>query len=69
MISLLRVDEKLLHGAVVFSWVENLRIQSILIADDAIASDQFMCMTFGLSKPPNVKLTILGVREAGEASV
>ncbi len=59
MIRLLRVDEKLLHGAVVFSWVDNLNIQSILIADDEIANDKFMSMTFGLSKPSNVEMSIL----------
>lgn len=64
MIRLLRVDEKLLHGAVVFSWVENLKIQSILIADDMIANDKFMSMTFGLSKPSNVELSILDMQES-----
>lgn len=64
MISLLRVDEKLLHGAVIFSWINNMKIQSILIADDAIANDKFMQMTFGLSKPSHVELSILSMEDS-----
>ena len=64
MISLLRVDEKLLHSAIIFSWVENLGIQSILIADDGIANDKFMCMSFGLGKPSHVELSILDLTES-----
>lgn len=64
MIQLLRVDDKLLHGQVAFSWVRNLKIQTVVIADDQIAYDEFMKMTLGLSKPNGVHLQILEVKDA-----
>ena len=39
MIQLLRVDHRLLHGQVVFSWCGQLNPNCILIANDAAATD------------------------------
>lgn len=64
MICLLRVDDKLLHGQVAFSWVRNLRIHTIIIADDTVVYDEFMKMTLGLSKPSGVHLEILEIFQA-----
>lgn len=64
MLTLLRADDKLLHGQIAFSWVRNLKIQMVLIADDHIAHDEFMKMTLGLSKPSGVQLKILEVDNA-----
>lgn len=64
MINILRVDDKLLHGQVAFSWVRNLKIQTVVIADDHIAYDEFMKMTLGLSKPSGVHLQILEIKDA-----
>lgn len=64
MINIVRVDDKLLHGQVAFSWVRNLKIHTIVIADDHIAYDEFMKMTLGLSKPSGVNLKILEIKEA-----
>ncbi|WP_029450663.1 PTS sugar transporter subunit IIB [Clostridium algidicarnis] len=66
MIKLLRVDDKLLHGQVAFSWVRNLKIHTIIIADDKVAYDEFSKMTLGLSKPTGVNLIIIEVDEAIE---
>ena len=41
MIQLLRVDHRLLHGQVVFSWCSQLNPNCILIANDAAAT--MMC--------------------------
>ncbi len=64
MIKLLRVDDNLLHGSVAFSWVINLKIHTIIIADDQVVNDQFMKMTLGLSKPAGVNLMILSIDDA-----
>ena len=58
MIKLLRVDDNLLHGQVAFSWVRNLKIHTIVVADDKVADDQFMKMSLGLAKPVGVNLII-----------
>ena len=66
MIKLLRVDDNLLHGQVAFSWVRNLRIHTIIVADDKVANDQFMKMSLGLAKPVGVNLIIDSVDNAIE---
>lgn len=58
MIKMLRVDDNLLHGQVAFSWVKNMRIHTIVIADDKVVNDQFMKMSLGLAKPIGVNLLI-----------
>ncbi len=64
MIKLFRVDDRLLHGQIAFSWIKNLKIQTILIEDDYVANDEFMKMTLGLSKPNFVELNILEIDQA-----
>ncbi|MFV0552013.1 MAG: PTS system mannose/fructose/N-acetylgalactosamine-transporter subunit IIB [Anaerorhabdus sp.] len=64
MIETLRVDDNLLHGQVAFSWVRNLKIHMIVIADDKVIKDEFAKMTLGLSKPPGVTLKIMSVEDA-----
>ncbi len=64
MIKLLRVDDNLLHGQVAFSWVRNLNIHMIIIADDQVAKDEFVKMTLGLSKPIGVILVIESIEDA-----
>ena len=58
MILLLRVDHRMMHGQVAFSWTQNLGADCILIANDAVASDELRKTTMKLAKPQGVKLVI-----------
>lgn len=51
MIQLLRVDHRLLHGQVAFSWVKNLQSNCILIANDKVVNDDVYKTTLKLAKP------------------
>lgn len=64
MIKLLRVDDRLLHGQVAMVWTKNLGIYTIVIANDSVASDEFLKMTLGLAKPMDVELKIENVENA-----
>lgn len=64
MIKLLRVDDRLLHGQVAMVWTKNLGIHTIVIANDSVASDEFLKMTLGLAKPMDVELKIENVENA-----
>jgi len=55
MILLLRVDHRLLHGQVVFSWIQNLKADCILIANDSVATDELRKSTLKLAKPQEIK--------------
>jgi PTS system mannose-specific IIB component len=64
MIKLVRIDHRLLHGQVVFAWVNRLNINRIIVVDDAAANDEFKKMSLKLAKPNDVKLNILTVEDA-----
>lgn len=67
MIKLLRVDHRLIHGQVVFSWTSFLDSDCILVACDAVVNDEIQKTTMKLSKPNGVKLVIKGIDAAAEA--
>ena len=56
MIKILRVDDRLIHGAVAFSWTKELSINLIILANDKIAKDEFQKMTLDIAKPRGTKL-------------
>ena len=64
MIQLLRVDHRLLHGQVVFSWCGQLNPNCILIANDAAATDDVRKAALRLGKPNNAKLVIKTVDDS-----
>ena len=64
MIKLLRVDHRLLHGQVAFSWTNALGTDCILIANDSVPGDDIRKTTLKLSKPNGVKLVIKTIDDA-----
>lgn len=64
MIKLTRIDDRLVHGQVVFTWVPALGVDTLIIANDKVAKDEFMKMTFGLAKPAGTKLLIKSVADS-----
>ena len=67
MITLLRVDHRLLHGQVAFSWTQYVGAACILIANDNVPTDELRKTTIKLAKPPSVKLVIKNIDDAIEA--
>jgi len=63
MIKLLRIDDRLVHGQVAFTWVPSLGVDTLIVANDKIARDDFQKMTMGLAKPAGTKLLIKPVSE------
>ncbi|MDO4378639.1 MAG: PTS sugar transporter subunit IIB [Erysipelotrichia bacterium] len=59
MINLLRIDDRLLHGEVSFSWIDYLNLKRIIIINDEASQDDFTRMILELSKPKDVQLIIL----------
>ena len=64
MIKLTRIDDRLLHGQVAFTWTPALGADCLLIANDKVAGDEFMKMTLGLAKPAGTKVLIKTVKDA-----
>jgi mannose/fructose/N-acetylgalactosamine-specific phosphotransferase system component IIB len=64
MIKLTRIDDRLVHGQVAFTWTPALGVDCLVIANDKVAKDEFMKMTLGLAKPAGTKLLIKSLKEA-----
>lgn len=67
MIKLLRVDHRLLHGQVAFSWTQNLSADCILIANDDVPTNDIRKTTIKLAKPQGVKLVIKTIEDSIKA--
>lgn len=64
MIKLTRIDDRLVHGQVAFTWVPALGADCLLVANDKVAKDEFQKMTLNLAKPANAKLLIKTITDA-----
>ena len=67
MIKLCRVDHRLLHGQVAFSWSHALGADAILIVSDEVASNEVRMKTMRLAKPVGIKLVIKSVDDSIKA--
>jgi len=67
VIKLLRVDHRLLHGQVAFAWTSYLGADCILVASDAVMTDQIRKTTIKLCKPNGVKLVIKNIEDSIKA--
>ena len=56
MIKLVRLDYRLLHGQVVFSWTGHVGAQRIIVVDDDAANDEMKKSALLLSKPAGVRV-------------
>lgn len=66
MIKAIRVDHRLVHGQVAFTWTHFLAATRIIVIDDAAAADEFQKMALNMSKPAGCKLNIFSVEKALE---
>ena len=64
MIKLLRVDHRLVHGQVAVSWFNAVGANTILVANDAVAGDDFRKSAIRLAKPENAKLVMKSVEDS-----
>ena len=63
-IVLARVDDRLLHGQVVVSWIPYLKTNEIIIVDDEYAADEFMKTLLVDAAPESILVHVLSVNEA-----
>ena len=49
-ISLVRIDDRLIHGQVAFGWTTALGINTILVVNDDAKNDQMKSMALNLAK-------------------
>jgi fructoselysine and glucoselysine-specific PTS system IIB component len=66
MIKLTRIDDRLVHGQVAFTWTPAINADCLVVANDKVAVDEFMKMTLGLAKPASAKLLIKTLADAAK---
>ena len=64
MIKLLRIDHRLLHGQVAFSWIKQLGTDCILLACDTLLNDKLRMSAIKMAKPSGVKVVAKTVDDA-----
>ncbi|EHI99229.1 PTS system sorbose subfamily IIB component [Clostridium sp. DL-VIII] len=65
-IEFIRIDDRLIHGQVVTTWVKELNIEQIIIINNEIAKDQVQKSVFAMMAPHNVKIGVFGVDQFSE---
>ena len=63
MIRGLRIDHRLLHGQVAFSWAHYYSVSRIIIIDNKAAADEFQKMALSMAKPYGTKLNVFSVNK------
>lgn len=66
MILTVRIDDRLLHGQVVYSWKAALSYNAVVIASNEAANDETRKMALKMSCPDGVRLAIRTIEEAAE---
>lgn len=61
---LVRIDDRLIHGQVMTSWLNYTGANKIMIIDDGVAADSFMKSVLKTCVPANVRLATFGVEKA-----
>lgn len=62
-INLARIDDRLIHGQVITTWVKNHDIEQVLIINDKVAGDKMQQSVLTMSAPPELKVQVFGVQK------
>lgn len=65
-VSLVRVDNRLVHGQVLEAWLPALDAQGVLVADDEAAGNVLARSAMALAIPSRIKFEVLRVQAAAE---
>ena len=66
MISLIRIDDRLIHGQVAVVWTKHLGVNRILVANDQIVNNEVQKMSLRMAAPDTAKCAIMAVSDAGD---
>ena len=64
MIKLVRIDHRLVHGQVAFSWTKFLDADCIMIASDNLMKDELKMAAMRMAKPTGVKLVMKNMEDS-----
>lgn len=64
MISLVRIDDRLIHGQVAVVWSKYLGISRIIVANDGVVDDETQKMALSMAVPSNIKAAFKTVNDS-----
>lgn len=65
-VTVLRIDDRLIHGQIVTKWINQAEATTILVVDDKVAGDKTLQMILKIGVPSGIKLMTLNKKEAVE---
>jgi mannose/fructose/N-acetylgalactosamine-specific phosphotransferase system component IIB len=66
MISLIRIDDRLIHAQVVIGWYEECNPDRIILADDQVAESEMEKKLYASAVTPEIKVSIISLQEAAD---
>lgn len=66
MISMVRIDDRLIHGQVAVMWSKQLGISRIVVASDKIAENEIQVNALKMAAPAGIKAFVLPIQKAVE---
>jgi mannose/fructose/N-acetylgalactosamine-specific phosphotransferase system component IIB len=63
MISLIRIDDRLIHAQVVIGWGNSINPDRIVVSDDNVAGNEWERNLYLTAAPPEIKVSILSIEE------
>jgi PTS system mannose-specific IIB component len=63
VISLVRVDNRLIHGQVVEAWLPHLKVARVAVADDEAAQNPLIRAAMALAVQPSIEVVIQPLRD------
>ena len=64
MLKIVRLDERLIHGQVVTSWVTNESITEIMVVDKSVCNDELRKSLMSMAVPEYISILFVDVDEA-----
>lgn len=66
MITVARIDERLIHGQVAYAWTVAYKSEIIMVVDDEVSKDQFQVSLLQMACPTGVKCAVCDVARGAE---
>lgn len=66
MISMIRIDDRLIHGQVAVMWSKQLGISRIVVASDKIAANEIQVNALKMAAPAGIKAFVLPIQKAAD---
>jgi PTS system mannose-specific IIB component len=66
MICFSRIDDRLIHGQVVTTWVNVHKIEQIIVLNDEVANDKIQKNILNMAAPQGIKVRVFSIEQFGK---